>query len=582
MLKVILPFIKKHRRVIFLALFTVFLQQVFSLLDPQIFRLMVDNYLTKFNTMSLRAFLYGTVGLLLLSMLVALAARIFKHMQNYYVSVASQRLGAGIYAQSVGHTLSLPYAVFEDERSGDLLEKLQKARIDLQNFVVVLINTAFALLVGVIVVVGYGFFVHPLIGFAYLLIIPVLALISFYMSRKIKKAQKEIVGETGDLAGSTTETIRNIELVKSLGLEQREIERLNNINEKIVSLELKKVKTIRYLGFIQDTILNILRSAILVILFWLVFKGVVLVGQFFTLYIYSFFIFNPLSDIGLVASGYQEAKAGLEVVQKTIDKKPPVEISKGIKVSSVDSIIFDHVNFTYKDSKHDVLNDISFKVAKGQTISFVGATGSGKTTILKLVLGLYKVNSGQILINDVLAQDINYDFLRTRVGYVSQETQLFTGTVRENLLFVNANATDQECKEALESAQALSLIEKTGKGLDTKIGEGGLKLSGGEKQRLAIARALLRKPNILIFDEATSNLDLITEKALNDTIKNIVSKKLDLITIIVAHRLSAVVNSDTIYVLEKSSITQHGTHHQLLEQGGVYARLWHQQSFTDR
>jgi ATP-binding cassette subfamily B protein len=332
------------------------------------------------------------------------------------------------------------------------------------------------------------------------------------------------------------------------------------------------------LGFVQDSILNVLRSLILVVLFWLVFKGIVSVGEFFTLYIYSFFVFNPLSEIGSVTASFQEAKAGLEIVQKTISKKAALPKKEGIVIDAIDSIEFKNVGFAYKDSNKAVLKNINARLKKGDTVSFVGATGSGKTTILKLILGLYKPSQGNIFINTINAQHIDYDALRTRVGYVSQDTQLFTGTIRENLLFVKSDATDVECQQALELASAQTLLQKTDSGLDTKIGEGGLKLSGGEKQRLAIARALLRNPNILIFDEATSNLDLLTEKSLHETIKNIVSKRRDLITIMVAHRLSTVVHSDTIYVLEKHTISEQGTHKELLQNKGLYFALWRQQS----
>lgn len=547
------------------------------MVDPLIFKAMIDNYVVKFAELSWHDFITGVLWLMLLSMVVALFARISKHLQNFYVSATSQKMGAGIYAEAIGHVLSLPYEIFEDERSGDLLEKLQKARTDLQQFIVMFINMAFSLFIGIVFVLTYGFFVHPAIGLGYLLIIPLLAWVSFYMGRRIKKAQRQIITQGGALAGSTTETIRNIELVKSLGLEQREIQRLNNSNEAILGLELQKIKTIRMLGFVQDTILNLLRSGMMLVLFWLVFKGYVSVGNFFTLQIYSFFIFNPLSEIGAVVTSYQEAKAGLEIVQKTINKKP-VNVTPGtVAVRAVDSVQFSGVDFKYKDSETEVLKNINFTLKKGDTVSFVGATGSGKTTILKLILGLYKLRGGNIVVNGVDSAQINYDSLRARVGYVSQDTQLFTGTVRDNLLFVKADATDDECKEALELASAVSIIEKTDKGLDTKIGEGGLKLSGGEKQRLAIARALLRKPNIIIFDEATSSLDLLTEKSLNDTIKNIVSKKADLITIIVAHRLSAVAASNTIYVLENHTISEQGNHAELLENKGLYYALWRQQ-----
>ncbi len=213
---------------------------------------------------------------------------------------------------------------------------------------------------------------------------------------------------------------------------------------------------------------------------------------------------------------------------------------------------------------------------KGETVAFVGPSGSGKTTLVKLLVGLYKPREGIIYYNNIEAEQIDFDELRTQIGFVTQDTQLFSGTIRENLLFVNPNATDEECLEVLEKSAAQSLMARADKGLDTLIGEGGVKVSGGEKQRLSIARALLRRPNLLVFDEATSALDSLTEEDITETIKEI-SASQHLITILIAHRLSTVMHADRIYVLEKGRIVESGSHEYLVELKGLYYAMWRQQ-----
>ena len=577
-MKLLLRYLKQNKKVLILALLITTFQQVFSLADPQIFRLMLDNYVVKVFELSAQEFFEGIIILLLISMGIAFGARISKHMQNYYVNVVTQRVGARLYAHSIGHSFSLPFSVFEDQRSGELLEKLQRARLDAQVLIEAFINIIFLLLIGIIVVVGYGFTVHWLIGASYLLVIPVIAATSFFITKRIKGAQKQIVAESAALAGSTTETMRNVELVKSLGLEEQEIARLNTANEQILQLELKKVRLVRTLGFVQDTVLNVLRSGILLLLFWLIFKGVVSVGEFFTLFIYSFFIFNPLSDIGKVSAQYQDAQASMEQLQDILDIQPESKPENPVMIDSVRSFSFQDVDFAYKSNNTLSLRSIQLDIQSGQTIAFVGPSGSGKTTLVKILLGLYRPTKGKLLINGIDTATIDYDHLRKRIGYVSQETQLFGGTIRENLLFVNPDASDRECMEALRQSAALTIVERGGKGLDTKIGEGGIKLSGGERQRLAIARALLRNPGVIIFDEATSSLDSITENAIAKTIRDIVSARPNLITIIIAHRLSTVAAADLIYVLENGKIIEQGKHHELLQKRGLYAALWREQS----
>jgi len=571
-------YVKDYKKVLFLALFLAAINQFFSLLDPQIFRLIVDNYATKAGELSRETFMQGVILLLLGIVGVALVSRIAKNFQDYFVNVATQRAGAQMYARSVQHSFSLPYAVFEDQRSGELLQKLQKARTDLQAVIASFVNVVFLSGVGILFVLIYASTVHWSIALMYAFAIPAIAISIFVLSRKIKAAQKAIIAETADLAGSTTETLRNVELVKSLGLEAQEVGRLNSLNEKILQLELKKIRLIRTLSFIQGTLVNAVRSALILLMLWLIFQKAMSLGEFFSLLFYSFFIFFPLGELGTVSTQYQEAKASLEQLQGVLKIKPEEKPVTAAKIDAIKSIEFDRVGFQYASGSIPAVRDVSLSIRSGEQVAFVGPSGSGKTTILKLIAGLYRSTSGKLTVNGVGPGKLDYEDLRRRIGLVSQETQLFAGTIRENLLFVNPRATDAECVRAMEQAAAAGILERGGQGLDTKIGEGGIKVSGGERQRLAIARALLRDPEIIMFDEATSSLDSLTEKEITRTIREIVAKRPQVITILVAHRLSTVSHVKRIYVMENGAIIETGSHEQLLKQGGLYAALWREQS----
>jgi len=570
-------YLKQYKRLLFFALLLAIINQGFSLLDPQIFRLIIDNYVSRVGELSQESFLSGIIILLLASIGVAFVSRVAKNFQDYYVNVITQRVGTRLYATSVDHSFSLPYSAFEDQRSGELLQKLQKARVDSQTLIFSFINVVFLSCVGIVFVLTYAFFVHWVIGTLYTLIIPVLGGATFFLTRRIKQAQKSIIVESASLAGATTETLRNVELVKSLGLETQEIARLNAVNEKILGLELKKIKLIRVLSFIQGTFINAIRSTLLLVMLWFIFRQFITVGEFFSLYIYSFFVFNPLSEFGNVSSQFQEAKASTERLQEIL-KTPKEEIpASPQRIQGLTSIQFKDVYFSYNDINTPSVKDVSMEIKQGETVAFVGPSGSGKSTMVKLLVGLYRSTQGNLLFNGIPVHELDIQDFRKRIGFVSQETQLFQGTIRENLLFVRPEATDEECIDALRSASALEIIERGGKGLDTRIGEGGIKISGGERQRLAIARALLRKPELIIFDEATSSLDSITEKEITRTIQNIEKTQPNLITILVAHRLSTIIHAKRIYVFEKGAIIEEGNHDELEKKNGLYAALSREQ-----
>jgi ATP-binding cassette subfamily B protein len=569
-------YLRQYKALVALALVLATVNQVFSLLDPLILRYVIDRYATRFQEYTTGEFLRGVALLLGAAVGVAFVSRVAKNFQDYYISVITQRLGAQLYSDGIRHSLELPYAVFEDQRSGETLGKLQKVRTDVERLITTAINLLFTSLVGIIFVMIYAFTVHWLIAPVYLATVPVLGILSSVLSRRIKLIQKVIVGETTALAGSTTESLRNIELVKSLGLGQQEISRLNATTQKILKLELKKVRYLRSLSFIQGTAVNLLRTTIMALMLYLIYTQQITVGQFFSLFIYSFFIFGPLQELGNIINIYRETEASLQVYENILriprDPKPIAPTP----LADLTALAFDAVSFQHATASSPAVSDLSFEVHRGETVAFVGPSGAGKTTLVKLLVGLYPPRAGRILYNGISSQQIDLDQLRERIGFVTQDTQLFSGTIRENLLFVRPDATDEECLAALHSAACDSLLERAPHGLDTVIGEGGVKVSGGEKQRLSIARALLRRPHLLVFDEATSSLDSITEEGIVQTIRDVATRR-DAISILIAHRLSTILHADRIYVLEHGRIVETGRHDELVDRKGLYYAMWRQQ-----
>ena len=568
-------YLRRYWRLVALALLLATINQVFSLLDPLIFRYVIDRYALRYQEYTTAQFFHGVLWLLAAAVGVAFVSRVAKNFQDYYVNVITQRLGAEIYSDGIRHSLDLPYAVFEDQRSGETLGKLQKVRTDVEKLIQASINVLFTTLVGIAFVTVYAFSVHWIIAPVYFATVPLLGWLVSYLSRKIKTVQKVIVAETTALAGATTESLRNIELVKSLGLAQQEVARLNATTGKILGLELKKVRYLRSLSFVQGTAVNFLRTSILFLMLYLIFDRQITVGQFFSLWIYSFFIFGPLQELGNVINVYRETEVSLKNFEDILETPAEPRPASPAVVRSLARLIFENVGFTHQSASAPALSDVSFELGRGGTIAFVGPSGSGKTTLVKLIVGLYRPNTGRILYDGHPHDVVDLQSLRSLIGFVTQDTQLFSGTIRENLLFVRPDATDAECLEVLHKAACQSLLLRADRGLDTVIGEGGVKVSGGERQRLSIARALLRRPHLLVFDEATSSLDSLTEEEITRTIRDVADR--DVMTILIAHRLSTVMYADRIHVLELGRIVEAGRHDELLELKGLYHAMWRQQ-----
>ncbi|MES2850567.1 MAG: ABC transporter ATP-binding protein [Bacteroidota bacterium] len=586
-MKILLKYLKPYKWLVIFTLLMATINIGFSLLDPILLGKLINlanshqssdvpfTWAVFFNSFS-----WSTPGvwyILILSVSVAMVSRIAKAFQDYFLNVVIQKFGASVFTDGLQHAMKLPYQEFEDQRSGETLSILTKVRTDVEKFMTSFINILFGVIIGVVFVFVYAaLFINWRIPVAYLVGILYLTLVTNKLSKKIKQIQKNIVGETTALAGSTTESLRNIELVKSLGLTHQEVERLNTNTYKILGLELKKVKRIRSISFVQGTMVNTLRQVILFILMWLIFKGTMNAGQLVTMQIFSFFVFGPLQEIGNILLSYREAEASLNNFDNLMKKAPEKEPAFPKALGNIETLSFNHVAFQHQTASHKAIDDISFDVKVGETIAFVGPSGSGKSTLMKLLVGLYRPLQGKILYNNLDETEIHFDDLRKQIGFVTQDTNLFSGTIRENLMFVNPAATQQQLDDVLKKASCTGLVARAEKGLDTMIGEGGLKLSGGEKQRISIARALLRRPHLLIFDEATSALDSITEEEITDTIRELSSQK-GQITVLIAHRLSTIMHADRIYVLEKGEVVETGTHEGLLVDKGLYYAMWRQQ-----
>ena len=589
-MKILLQYLKPYKWLVVLTLLLASINIGFSLMDPILLGRLVNlandfinskkNGAPMSSNQFFNSFSWDSMGvwfIVICSITVAMISRIAKNFQDYFLNVVIQKFGARVFTDGLQHAMKLPYQQFEDQRSGETLSVLTKVRSDVEKFMINFINILFGVIVGVVFVFVYAtIYIHWSIPVAYLVGITVLTVITNFLSKKIKIIQKSIVGETTALAGSTTESLRNIELVKSLGLTKQEVERLNTNTYKILGLELKKVKRIRSISFIQGTMVNTLRQVILFILMWLIFHKDMNAGQLITMQIFSFFVFGPLQEIGNILLSYREAEASLNNFHNLMEKAPELEPAHPKPLGKIETLSFQDVSFKHQTASHKAIDDISFDVRVGETIAFVGPSGSGKSTLMKLLVGLYRPQEGKILYNNLDETEIHFDDLRKQIGFVTQDTNLFSGTIRENLMFVNPGASEAELTDALDKASCTNLLLRAEKGLDTMIGEGGLKLSGGEKQRLSIARALLRKPRLLIFDEATSALDSLTEEEITNTIRDISSQK-GQITILIAHRLSTIMHADRIYVLEKGDVVETNSHANLLEDKGLYYAMWRQQ-----
>ena len=575
-MKIIWRYLEPYRWWIVLALGLAGLAKALALLDPLIFGWIIDRYVEHPGSRTESELVNGVLGLLALAIGIAIASRIARAFADYVTRLVVQRFGLQIFNDGLRHAIRLSFQEYEELRSGETLSLLQKVRADTERFVTSVVDVLFVSLVGAAFLVWFGVTRHWALVPVFLVGVLGLGGLTGLMSGRIKRLQRSIVRETARMAGAITESLRNIELVRSLGLARQEIGRLGAHTEAIYRLEMQKVRRVRTLGFLQGVALSLLKHSILFALLWLIFHRVLQTGELIAMQFISVQVFMPLQELGNVILFYREAEGSIAAFDAFM-KRPIVERpEEPVTIGPLEELRFEEVVFRHRSAAQAAVDGLSFTLRAGDTVAFVGPSGSGKSTLVKLLVGLYRPVEGRILVNGVPSTEIRWGPLRRQIGIVTQDTQLFAGTIRENLLFVASEATEAEMRDALGRAAATALIERSATGLDTLLGEGGMRLSGGEKQRIALARALIRQPRLLILDEATSALDSLTELEIGETLREI-SERRDLVLVMIAHRLSTVLHADTIHVLEKGRIVESGTHDELVAARGLYYAMWRQQ-----
>ncbi|MEB2317160.1 MAG: ABC transporter ATP-binding protein [Pseudomonadota bacterium] len=575
-MKVLWTYLRPHWRLAALALALAAASQVLGLIDPIIFGMIIDDYAIDHGTLSADERISGVLRLLALAVLVAVLSRLAKALQEYVTRLMVQKFGTRLFNDGLRQALRLQFSEFEDLRSGEVLSLLQKVRSDSERFINTFINTVFAAIVGMSFLTWYALTRSWLLVPVFIAGVLILGGLTGLLSREIRTQQRSIVRETNRNSGFITESLRNVELIRSLGLTYAEIRRLQARTENIFALEMEKVKRVRLLSFLQGTTLSLLKLAVLFALLWLIFRDVLSTGELIAMQFISVAIFAPLQELGNIIIAWREAEASLlnfdNLMRKPVERRPPQWTDTG----ALEEIRFADVSFRHRGAPDNALDGVSFAAALGDTVAFVGPSGSGKSTLVKLLVGLHAPAEGEVRFNGISSRATRVNRVRRQIGLVTQETQLFAGTIRENLQLVRPEATGAEMVAAMEQASCAGLLTRSPDGLDTLIGERGVKLSGGEKQRLAIARALLRDPRLLIFDEATSALDSLTEEQVSDTVREVSSRR-SRITILIAHRLSTVMHADVIHVLERGRIVESGSHQALVAARGLYYAMWRQQ-----
>ena len=563
--KRLLAYIKPYLGRFFLAIICIVMASGANLYLPWIIKDMIDKVLAERDM--------AMLNIISVSIVLVFAFRgFFYYWQSYLVSYIGQRVVVDVREVMFRKFQRMPMAYFDKHQTGETMSYVTNDVAAIQSALVdnlIEFFTEAAILIGSIAMMLYLDWKLTLLT---LITVPMVGYAMKIFGRKIKKSGTLIQEKIADITALLQESISSIRIVKSFVREDYEIKRFqveNNLNFRAM------MKNVQLTSLLTPTV-EFLAAVAVTLIVWFggyeVVNGIMSAGALVAFLTYAVNLANPVKRLSRIYGRMQQAMAAIDRIfyvldlEETVTDKPDAEILPKVK----GHVQVENVTFSY-DEKHNALENVSFEVQPGQMIAFVGSSGAGKSTIANLIPRFYDVNSGSIKIDGHDIRDVTENSLREQIGIVPQETLLFSTTVMENIRYGKLDATDEEVIAAAKAANADKFIQDLPEGYQTQIGERGLNLSGGQRQRMAIARAMLKNPQILILDEATSALDTESEKIVQSALDELMKGRT---SFVIAHRLSTIFGADQIFVIDKGQICEHGTHHELLKLGGVYSHLY--------
>lgn len=577
MIKRFIKYYKPHRKLLFVDLLFACLISIIDLVFPMVTKNVLKGCETNQNLQFLRTILI--IGLVLL--IFYIIRFILSYFIGYYGHVMGIRLETDMRSDLFKKYQELDYQYFDDKKTGELMSNLTTHLHDVSEMSH---HAPEDIFISVIMLVGsfvyLFFFANPYLTLIVFSFLSILIIYSITRRKKMMKAFRNARNAQSELSSRVESSISGIRLTKAFNNMDYEKQRFEQINTLYKDARSGVFKEIGLFGSGNDFFINLTNLALLVFGTIFVIKGWnVTYIDLTTYFLYINFLIKPISRLTNSMEQIQQGFSGIEKFYNIMDEEIKIKNDYGIIKNNFEGDIeFKDVCFSYSHKKEkDVLTNFNLHIETGEKIALVGETGVGKTTISKLIPRFYDVDEGEILVDGINVKDYNLDNLRNAIGHVEQDVFVFYGTIKENILFGKPQATMDEIISASKKAQIHDFIMTLPKGYDTLTGERGVKLSGGQKQRIAIARLFLKNPKILILDEATSSLDNITEKQIQQAFDELSQGKT---TIIIAHRLSTIKNADEIIVISKEGIIERGKHDELITKNGYYAKLYNSISET--